>query len=152
MSTPTGDDVPPPGPGPSANDRDASPKARRQDAPPASHQAAAPPPQERRQFPRIQLAAAVELRFASPEAAIESSTVDISEGGVFIRMPNPRPEGTLIQLGLHVGGRRLSIGGVVVRSVRPGEGAAPGIGVLFTDLRPDDAAFVKTLVRERLSQ
>jgi hypothetical protein len=135
------------------NGDDARPKAGEQDVPTADPQvAAALPQQERRQFPRIQLAVAVELRFASPEAALESSTVDISEGGVFIRMPNPRPEGTPIQIGLHVGGRRLSIGGVVVRCVRPGEGAAPGIGVLFTDLRPDDAAFVKTLVRERLSQ
>jgi len=138
-----GDDAHPPGP----DDQDARPA----DVQSPAHRDG-PAPQERRQFPRIQLAAAVELRFASPEAALESSTVDISEGGVFIRMPNPRPEGTLIQLGLHVGGRRLSIGGVVVRCVRPGEGPAPGIGVLFTDLRPDDAAFVKTLVRERLSQ
>ncbi len=110
------------------------------------------PPSERRRFPRIQLALTVELHFPSAEAALESSTVDVSEGGVFIRMPRPRPEGTAIQLRLHVGGRVLEIGGVVVRSVRPGEGEPAGIGVLFTELRPDDAAFVQTLVRERLSQ
>jgi uncharacterized protein (TIGR02266 family) len=107
-------------------------------------------PQDRRRFPRIQLALTVELRFASADAVLESSTVDISEGGVFIRMPNPRPEGTLIRLRLHVGDRGLEIGGVVVRCVRPGEGEPPGIGVLFTELRPDDANFVQTLVRERL--
>jgi uncharacterized protein (TIGR02266 family) len=110
-----------------------------------------PSAQDRRRFPRIQLAVAVELRFASAEAALESRTVDISEGGVFIRMPRPRPEGTSIQLRLHVGGRVLEIGGVVVRSVRPGEGEPAGIGVWFTDLRPEDAAFVQTLVRDRLS-
>jgi uncharacterized protein (TIGR02266 family) len=107
--------------------------------------------QERRRFPRIQLALTVQLRFPSAEAALESSTVDISEGGVFIRMPNPRPEGTVIRLLLHVGGRVLEIGGVVVRSIRAGEGEPVGIGVLFTELRPDDATFVQTLVRERLS-
>jgi hypothetical protein len=46
----------------------------------------------------------------------------------------------------------LEIGGVVVRCVRPDEGEPPGIGVLFTELRPDDAAFVQTLVSERLSR
>lgn len=107
--------------------------------------------QERRRFPRIQLALTVQLRFPSAEAALESSTVDISEGGVFIRMPNPRPEGTVIRLLLHVGERVLEIGGVVVRCIRSGEGEPVGIGVLFTEMRPDDAAFVQTMVRDRLS-
>lgn len=105
---------------------------------------------DRRRFPRIQLALTVRLRFASAEAAQESRTVDISEGGVFIRMPNPRPEGTAIRLQLHVGGRVLEIGGVVVRSVRSGEGEPPGIGVLFTEIRGEDTSFVQSLVRERL--
>jgi molecular chaperone DnaK len=113
---------------------------------------AGPSGQDRRRFPRIQLALTVELRFPTAEAALESRTVDISEGGVFIRMRQPRPEGTAIQLRLHVGGRVLEIGGVVVRCVRPDEGEPPGIGVLFTELRPDDAAFMKSLVSERLSR
>lgn len=105
---------------------------------------------ERRQFPRIQLALTVELRFASTEAVLESSTVDISEGGAFIRMSSPRPEGTSMVLRLHVGERVLEVEGVVVRSVRPGEGEPPGVGVLFTRVRPEDVAFVGSLVRERL--
>jgi c-di-GMP-binding flagellar brake protein YcgR len=117
--------------------------------PPAA-EAGSVPAQDRRRFPRIQLALTVQLRFPSAEAALESSTVDISEGGVFIRMPNPRPEGTVIRLLLHVGERVLEIG-VVVRCTRSGEGEPVGIGVLFTELRPDDATFVQTLVRERLS-
>jgi len=104
-----------------------------------------------RRFPRVQLALTVRLRFASAEAAYESRTVDISEGGVFIRMDRPRPEGTTIRLELQVGDRRLAIGGVVVRSIRPGEGGAPGIGVLFTELEPDDRAFVAGLVSARRS-
>ncbi|MCX4239447.1 PilZ domain-containing protein [Paraliomyxa miuraensis] len=105
---------------------------------------------ERRRFPRIRLALTVKLRFPSTEAALESSTVDISEGGVFIRMRQPRDEGTAIRLRLEVGERQLEIGGVVVRCVRPGEGGPPGIGVLFTDIAPEDAEFVKGLVRARL--
>jgi uncharacterized protein (TIGR02266 family) len=123
------------------------------DAPPATEGQPAVPGQasDRRRFPRIQLALTVALRFPSAEAALESSTVDISEGGVFIRMPNPRPEGTAIRVQLRVGERVLEIGGVVVRCMRPSDGEPSGIGVLFTELHPDDATFVRTLVRERLS-
>ncbi len=108
-----------------------------------------PPPPERRRFPRVQLAAAVQLRFPSAEAAIDSRTVDISEGGVFIQMRDPRPEGTSIHLDLRIGDRALKIGGVVVRCVRPGKGEPTGIGVLFTTIAPDDVSFVKALVRDR---
>lgn len=107
-------------------------------------------PHPARRFPRIQLGTTVRLRFRSAEAAIESRTVDISEGGVFIRMSNPRPEGTPIRVQLELGERRLDIGGVVVRCVRPGEGEPTGVGVLFTEITPDDLATVKALVRASL--
>lgn len=107
-------------------------------------------PHPARRFPRIQLGATVRLRFRSAEAAIESRTVDISEGGVFIRMNNPRPEGTPIRVQIELGEQRLDIGGVVVRCVRPGEGEPTGVGVLFTDITPDDLATVKALVRASL--
>jgi uncharacterized protein (TIGR02266 family) len=107
-----------------------------------------PSQQDRRRFPRIQLALAVELHFPSAEAALESSTFDISEGGAFIHMTRPRPEGTSIELRLHLGDRVLELGGVVVRSVRPGEGEHPGIGVLFTNVRAEDMELVQSLVGE----
>ena len=109
------------------------------------------PPPDRRRFPRIRLALTVRLRFRSAEAALDSRTVDISEGGVFIRMSQPREEGTSIRLELQVGERSLEIGGVVVRCIRPGEGPLAGIGVLFTEIRPEDLSFVQTMIHERLS-
>lgn len=76
--------------------------------------------------------------------------MDISEGGVFIRMSRPRAEGTGILLHLQLGDDLLEIGGVVVRSIRPGEGETPGIGVLFTDIEPKDLEYVQALVRSSL--
>lgn len=105
---------------------------------------------DRRRFPRIRLSTTVRLQFPSADAAIESSTVDISEGGVFIRMSQPRAEGTSIRLYLQLGKDLLEIGGVVVRSIRPGEGDPPGIGVLFTDIEPEDVEYMQTLVRSSL--
>jgi len=103
-----------------------------------------------RQFPRIQLALTVRLRFQSVDQVLESNTVDISEGGVFIRMEAPRAEGTVIRLRLDIGAETLEIGGVVVRCVRPGEGEPPGIGVLFTDIRPEDRVRVQALIYSSL--
>jgi len=103
-----------------------------------------------RQFPRIQLALTVHLRFQSVDQVMESNTVDISEGGVFIRMEAPRAEGTVIRLRLDVGAETLEIDGVVVRCVRPGEGEPPGIGVLFTDIRPEDRVRVQALIYSSL--
>lgn len=104
-----------------------------------------------RRFPRIKLATTVQLRFSSAGAVVESRTVDLSEGGVFIRMGNPRPEGTPIRLKLELGDHvRLEIGGVVVRCVRSGESEPPGIGVLFTEISPEDAEYLRTLVRSAI--
>ncbi len=102
---------------------------------------------DRRRFQRIELALNVVLRFPSAEAAVRSQTIDLSEGGMFIRMPNPRPEGTAIHVQLEMGRTIVEIGGIVVRTIRPGGHEAPGIGVLFTEIRDDDRDFVMSLVR-----
>lgn len=115
-------------------------------------EASPPQPHPLRRFPRIALALTVRLSFRSMDAAIDSRTVDISEGGVFIHMKEPRREGTAIRLELLVGARQLEIGGVVVRSIRPEEPGPTGIGVLFTEIRDEDLATVQSLVSSRLSQ
>ncbi len=89
----------------------------------------------------------VVLRFPSVAAAVRSETVDLSEGGMFIRMANPRPEGTPIRIQLELGLQRVEIGGIVVRAVRPGGDEPSGIAVLFTDLREQDNDFVQALIR-----
>lgn len=103
-----------------------------------------------RRFPRIALALTVRLNFRSRDAALDSRTVDISEGGVFIRMKEPRPEGTSIRLEMHLGAQRIEIGGVVVRCVRPQDEGPTGIGVLFTEIDDDDRAALQSLVRSGL--
>jgi uncharacterized protein (TIGR02266 family) len=101
-------------------------------------------PADRRAFPRMKLDLAVKLQFASLDDVVESRTVDISRGGVFLRMTQPRPEGTKVRLDIEVGGEPVTISGIVVRTVRPGEGSGPpGIGVLFTDTGDEQRAFLE---------
>jgi uncharacterized protein (TIGR02266 family) len=101
---------------------------------------------ERRRWPRMRLALQVRLRFASTQAVLDSRTVDISPGGVFIRMQRPRPEGTHVRLSLTIAEREMVLAGVVVRSVAPGSGEPAGIGVQFTEIAATDEDFLHGLV------
>jgi len=89
----------------------------------------------------------VKLQFASEQDALESQVLNISRGGVFIKMSPPRPEGTRVKIDLKIGDRHLQASGAVVRSVTYDEelGTA-GIGVVFTELCPDDRAYLDSLV------
>lgn len=101
----------------------------------------------------MKLDLAVKLQFASVDDVIHSRTVDISRGGVFLGMSNPRPEGTKVKIDIEVAGEPASISGVVVRTVRPGEGSGPpGIGVLFTETGDDQQAFIERLLVSHDSQ
>lgn len=101
----------------------------------------------RRAFPRMKLNMAVRLQFASVDEVVQSRIVDISRGGVFIRTPQPRPEGTGVRLALSVGDREATLPGVVVRVVRLQDGGGPpGMGVMFTDLGDSEQAFVDELL------
>lgn len=103
---------------------------------------------ERRQWPRLQLCVQVRLRFTSAEAVVQSQTFDLSQGGAFIRIANPRPIGTQVRLVVDVGSRQMVIGGTVVRTSDGGSGP-PGMGIAFTEMSADDQTFVGQLVAAR---
>jgi len=108
---------------------------------------------DRRAFTRVQLDLSVRLQFASADDVVHSRTVDISRGGVFLRMSQPRPEGTKVKLDIEVAGEPVTVSGVVVRTVRPGEGSGPpGMGVLFTDNGDEQRAFIERLLISHDSQ
>lgn len=78
---------------------------------------------------------------------MRSRTFDISPGGAFIHMENPRPMGTNVRLMLEVGDRSLELAGVVARvSACDGGDGLPGIGIRFTEVSPEDERFLAELV------
>jgi uncharacterized protein (TIGR02266 family) len=124
---------------------------------PDPNNAGAPPGgpfQNRRRWPRIALELAVRVKFASIAEAIESRTVDISRGGVFIQMREPRPMGTRVNVVMQVAdGASLSLSGVVVRSVAMEDlSGPPGIAVVFTDLEEGAKKALDDLLARKLAR
>ncbi len=101
---------------------------------------------ERRRWPRVPVELRVRIRFPTAAAAMRSRTFDISPGGAFIRMENPRPVGTNVRLMLEVGERSLDLAGVVDRvSACDGGDGLPGIGIRFTQVSAEDQRFLAEL-------
>lgn len=103
---------------------------------------------DRRQWLRVPLSLQVHLRFACADAVVNSQTFDLSEGGAFVRMPNPREVGTPLLLRIDVGARSVAIQAVVVRV----SSSPPGMGVRFVEVADEDREFVTGLVVAQAEQ
>lgn len=102
---------------------------------------------EKRNEPRVE----VNREFATIEEFITEYVSDISRTGVFIRSDDPLPVGTQVDLRFTViAGDFETIEGIgeVVRYVPPGGPAAPGMGVVFTEL----TSYSKDLVERLLTR
>ena len=111
------------------------------------------PLQNRRRWPRIALELAVRVKFSSLAEAVESRTVDVSRGGVFIQMREPRQMGTRVNLMLQVEGSSVNLSGVVVRSVSSEDLAGPpGIAVVFTDVDESAKKILDDLLAKKLAR
>ncbi len=91
-----------------------------------------------RRWPRLDLALKVRLRFADVTELAEAETINVSFGGVFIRMERPRDVGTAVVIEARVGMRPpLRLEGVVVRTVPDPDDPSPqdhlprGMGVVL---------------------
>lgn len=127
-------------------DASSKPVAREAQPAPAVHGnlATKQSPVERRSCARVNLELQVRLRFESPAAMIASRTFDISRGGAFIALKDPRPRGTRVRLTLEIEDTKVMLGGVVVRSSDGKKGARRGMGIQFTEISEEAA---KSLAR-----
>jgi uncharacterized protein (TIGR02266 family) len=103
---------------------------------------------EKRYERRVQ----VNREFSSIEEFITEYVSDISRSGVFIRSDVQLPVGTKVDLCFTViVGDFETIEGIgeVVRVVSAGEGAQPGMGVVFTELTSDSQRLVDGLLEGR---
>ena len=108
-----------------------------------------------RQWPRLELALKVRMRFAEVADLAEAETINVSRGGVFIRMERPRQVGTKVVIEAHVGGQALQLEGVVVRTVPdPDDPAAQdhlprGMGVVLIEPPAEWVEIVEQIQRRR---
>ena len=102
---------------------------------------------ERRQEARK----SINREFSSVDEFIAEYVTNLSRSGVFIKSDEPLPVGTRVNLKFTVIMDELeTIEGVgeVVRAVHPGDGATPGMGVVFIELTSVSKQLVeKILVR-----
>src|SRR5438105_3028568 len=82
------------------------------------------------------------VRFATHNAAVQTTTRELSPEGVFVRCLEPPPSGTPIEMKLYLPGRRESVkANAVIREVAPaGQGApVPARGLVVHRLTKEEA-------------
>jgi CheY-like chemotaxis protein len=105
----------------------------------------------KRRVERVIINLAVEVTYAGE--TIQSVSQDMSPFGMFVRMDEPLPVGTSVELTIAPRGVRFTAPAMVVHALGVAEaqdlGRKPGIGVLFRAARPGEpgAALVAEVVR-----
>ncbi len=109
-----------------------------------------------RRWPRLELALSVRLRFADVTELAEAETINVSFGGVFIRMERPREVGTSVVIEARVGLRPpLRLEGVVVRTVPDPDDPSPqdhlprGMGIVLVSPPAEWEAIVEEIRRQK---
>lgn len=99
--------------------------------------------QERRRFPRVKSALALELRYAGCTAPVRATTSEISLSGCYIETMFTLDVGTKLDVVIWLDGQKLTAKGVVATRY-----PQVGNGIDITDMKPEDRAklegFLKT--------
>jgi c-di-GMP-binding flagellar brake protein YcgR len=99
--------------------------------------------QERRQSPRVKVAAQAELRLEG-SAPIRVETADLSAGGCYVEMMFTLPVGKELEIVLWIGQARVSARATVVTS-HP----QFGNGFQFTEILADDRDLLETFLEDQ---
>ena len=103
---------------------------------------------ERREDSRV--AIALEVALAGDSEFFAGITGDIARGGLFVHTYRTLPIGAVVELTFSLpDGATITTLGQVRWARPPSSGAAPGIGIAFQALSPEDRAHVEAFCRER---
>lgn len=104
---------------------------------------------DRRQFQRAPMTGGVKVFSWGNLTPAEAA--QISANGIFVRTREVLPEGSMVTLRLALPGlhRAITVLGRVVRTVKGGLFAAPGMGIRFLDLLPSEREVVLGYVARR---
>ncbi len=102
---------------------------------------------ERRRARRSALT--VRIDYATVDEIFSEFTRDINEGGLFIETEKPHLPGTEVSMQFHLPGSDevVETVGRVVRVSSGSSGAAPGMGIEFDELHPEDRKKIDRIVR-----
>ena len=105
---------------------------------------------EHREFTRAPMTGSV--RFFEWNEVRSADAVEISASGIFLKTSRLLAEGSMLTLRLTLPGlkRAFTVLGKVVRTVKGGLLAAPGMGVRFMDLQPSDREEILSYVARRV--
>ncbi len=99
--------------------------------------------QERRRFPRVKSAVALELRYAGCTAPVRATTSELSLSGCYIETMFTLDAGTKLDIVLWIGGQKICAKGAVATKY-----PQVGNGIDITEIKPEDRsrldAFLKT--------
>src|SRR5438874_3846773 len=90
------------------------------------------------------------VRFATHNAAVQTTTRELSPEGVFVRCLEPPPSGTPIEMKLYLPGRRESVkANAVIREVGPAGQEPPGFWAELRDLGEAERQEIAEVVARR---
>ncbi len=115
----------------------------------ASQRNVSQPPSNRRRFARAPLNLLVRYKFASVDALVADETLDVSEGGMYMRSKRPQPVGSQVffQILLETGTVMLEGMARVVRARESQtDGVASGMALEFVSMDPISRDVLRTLV------
>ena len=104
---------------------------------------------EQRKHARIPLSFPLRLGIRDIGKFTEAHAKDLSEGGMFIPMACPLPEGSEVQVDfcLESAGKTIHAEARVVRSIGMGGGKTPGMAIAFTNLGREARRLVELVVQ-----
>lgn len=78
----------------------------------------------------------------------------LSENGMFISTPQPKPIGLELPITIFLEDSRIKVDGMVLYSFKRGEGPlrTPGMGIKFVRINPDDQAIIKSFIRREITK
>lgn len=84
------------------------------------------------------------------EATVFGTTVDLAEGGLFLRTALPMSPGSVVDVMLQLPGRAepVQARGTIARRVAPADDGRPGLGVEFVELSRGASELARLLGRE----
>ncbi len=98
--------------------------------------------QERRRFPRVKSAVALELRYAGCLAPVRATTSEISLGGCYIETMFTLDVGTKLDIVMWLDGQKLSAKGIIATRY-----PQVGNGIDITDIKPEDRAKLEAFLK-----